>query len=177
MKAQGKVPSIRSSIWSSTTERASRLGSSWRFDLLVRKGLYILWILSSAFVAAIVLCSCSFSADYRDAVNATNIFHRLMDGGEYAAIYDAASQGLQPSLSRDTFIGFLTRVNRKMGKCGEATVALGGYEGGTSGTFVKITSSRVCANGTLGEQFVWRMVEGKATLFHYHAENPLLLTD
>jgi hypothetical protein len=135
-----------------------------------------LWIRSIPF-AAIALCSCSFSTDYRDAVNATNIFHHRMDRGEYAAIYDTASKGFHTGGSRDTFIGFLTRINRKMGKCGEATIALGGYKGGTSGTFVTLTSWRVCSNGTLGEQFVWQMNGGEATLFHYDAENPLLLTD
>jgi hypothetical protein len=136
-----------------------------------------LWIRSSLFVAAIALCSCSFSADYGDAVNATNIFHRLMDGGEYAAIYDTASKGFQATGTRDTYIGFFTRINRKMGKCGDATVAFGGFNASSSGTFVTVTSSRVCANGTLGEQFVWQMVGGKATLLEYNANSPLLLTD
>ena len=100
-----------------------------------------------------------------------------MDGGEYAAIYDTASKGFQTGVTRDNFIGFLTRINRKMGKCGEATVALGGYHTGTSGTFVTVTSSRVCANGNLGERFVWQMIGGKAILSRYTASSPLLLTD
>lgn len=100
-----------------------------------------------------------------------------MDGGEYAAIYDTASKGFQATGTRDTYIGFFTRINRKMGKCGDATVAFGGFNASSSGTFVTVTSSRVCANGTLGEQFVWQMVGGKATLLEYNANSPLLLTD
>ena len=100
-----------------------------------------------------------------------------MDGGDYAAIYDNAAKDFQASGTRDNLIGFFTRVNRKMGKCGDATVSFGGYQATTSGTFVTTTSSRMCANETLSEQFVWLMVDGKAILLKYNASNPLLLTD
>src|ERR1044071_5241966 len=76
-----------------------------------------------------------------------------------------------------TLSDFFTRVNRKMGKCGEGSVAFGGYQATTSGTFVTTTSSRMCANGTLSEQFTWLMIRGKAMLLKYNANNPLLLTD
>jgi hypothetical protein len=139
--------------------------------------LLTMWIRSTPFVLAVALCGCSFSANYGDAKNATAVFHRLMDGGEYAAIYGTATKGFQVSGTRDNLIGFLARVNRKMGKCGDATVAFGGYQATTSGTFVTITSSRVCASGTLGEQFVWLMAGGSVKLFGYNANNPLLLVD
>jgi len=100
-----------------------------------------------------------------------------MDGGKYAAIYDTASKGFRATGTRDTYIGFFTRISRKMGKCGGATVAFGGYNAGTSGTFVTVTSSRMCANGTLGERFVWQMIGGEATLASYSAGSPLLMTD
>jgi hypothetical protein len=129
------------------------------------------------FITAILLSGCSFSADYGDAKNATEVFHRMMDQGEYAAIYDAAAKGFQASTTRENLIGFFRRVNRKMGKCGEAPVTFGGYQATTSGTFVTVKSSRTCANGSLSEEFVWLMVGGRATLLRYNANNPLLLTD
>jgi len=92
-------------------------------------------------------------------------------------LYDTSAKGFQASGTRDNLIGFFTRVNRKMGKCGQSPVAFGGYQATTSGTFVTVTSSRVCANGTVDEKFVWLMIGGKATLLGYNANNPLLLTD
>jgi hypothetical protein len=136
-----------------------------------------MWIRCSPFVAAITLFGCSFSADYGDAKNATEIFHHLVDGGEYVAIYDSSAKGFQESATRENVVGFFKRVNRKMGKCGAAPAAFSGYQATTSGTFVTTTSSRACANGTLSEQFIWLMVGGKATLLKYNANNPLLLTD
>jgi hypothetical protein len=84
-----------------------------------------MWIRCSPIIAIITLFGCSFSADYGDAKNATEVFH-------------------------------------------QAT---------TSGTFVTMTSSRVCANGILSERFTWLMIGGKATLLGYNANSPLLLTD
>jgi len=110
-------------------------------------------------------------------MNATAAFHRSVDSGEYGAIYDAAAKGLQATAPRDNLIAFLTRVNRKMGKCGEAKVVFGGYQATPSGTFVTVTSSRVCVNGKLDEQFVWLANGGKVALLKYNANNPLLLTD
>jgi len=100
-----------------------------------------------------------------------------MDRGEYAAIYDNAAKGFQASGTRENLVGFLKRVNRKMGKCGDGPVTFGGYQATTSGNYVTMTSSRMCANGKLSEEFLWLMVEGKATLLRYNANNPLLLTD
>lgn len=139
--------------------------------------LHSMWTRHGVFIAAIALAGCSFSADYGDAKKATEGFHSLMDQGEYGAIYDSAARGFQASSTRENLAGFLKRVNRKMGKCGEGQVTFGGYQATTSGTFVTVTSSRVCANGSLGEVFVWLMVDGKATLLRYNANNPLLLTD
>ena len=136
------------------------------------------WLRSIIVIISLVLCSCSASVDYRDAKNATDTFHHLFDSGQYAAIYSNASEGIQKGASRDQFLGFMSRVSRKMGKCAElSVVASARYQATTSGNFVIINSSRTCVNGKLDEQFAWQMIEGKATLFHYTVNSPLLLTD
>jgi hypothetical protein len=128
-------------------------------------------------ISVIGLCGCSVSARYSDAQKAIEVFHRLMDNSEYGAIYDNSAKGFQAAASRDVSIGFFSRINRKLGKCGTATTGFGGYQATTGGTYVTINSSRTCANGELDEQFVWLMVGDKATLLKYNANNPLLLTD
>jgi hypothetical protein len=75
-----------------------------------------MWSRYSVFIAAIMLSDCSFSTDYGDSKNATEVFHRMMDQGEYGAIYDAAARGFQASTTRENLVGFFKRVNRKMGK-------------------------------------------------------------
>lgn len=136
-----------------------------------------MWIRSGLVFVAVVLCGCSISANYNDAKTAVDVFHHLMDAGDYATIYVNSAKGFQDAGTRDVVFGFFARVNRKMGKCGVATVSFGGYQATTSGTFVTTADSRVCDNGTLSEQFSWLMVDGKAKLLKYNADSPLLLTD
>ena len=138
----------------------------------------IMWLRFIAVIAALALHSCSPSVNYGDAKNATNTFHHLFDSGQYAAIYGRATEGFQKSASRDQFIGFLSRINRKMGRCGEVfIVEPGGYRSRGSDTFVITTSTGTCINGKFDERFVWQMIEGKAVLFEYSANSPLFLTD
>src|SRR5579863_2796494 len=136
-----------------------------------------MWIRSSLVFVTVVLCGCSISANYGDAKMAVDVFHHLIDADDYAAIYNNSAKGFQNAGARDLLLGFFARVNRKLGKCGVATVNFGGYQATTSGTFVTTTDSRVCDNGTLSEQFTWLMVDGKAKLLRYNADSPLLLTD
>ena len=110
-------------------------------------------------------------------MNATAAFHHSVDSGEYGATYDATAKAFRDASPRDTTIAFLTRINRKMGKCGDAKVVFGGYQATPTGTFITLNSSRVCANGTLGERFVWLVSGGKVALLRYNASSPLLLTD
>jgi hypothetical protein len=127
--------------------------------------------------AVVFSSGCSVKPDYRAATDACGLFHRQVDRGEYGPIYDNAVPAFQASLDRERLVAFLGRIARKMGKCDEATLGFAGYQFTTSGTFVTTTARRVCANGSLSEQFVWLMVGSKAKLVKYNANSPLLLTD
>lgn len=133
----------------------------------------IRWLLCAI---SFVLCGCSASSNFKAARAATEEFHRRMDAGGYGPIYDNSDERFH-TVSRDALIGFLTRVNRKMGTCGEAKLSFGGYQVNPSGTFVTVNASRSCANGTLAERFVWAQKPDGSWLVGYNASNPLLLTD
>jgi hypothetical protein len=128
-------------------------------------------------VAVVLLIGCSAPQDFGAAKAATENFHRQADAAKYGEIYDASTKAMQKTLTRDQNIGFLTRISRKMGKCGETPVTFGGYQKTPSGTFITMRSSRSCENGKLEEQFVWVMIDGVPKLQGYNANNPLLLTD
>ncbi len=128
-------------------------------------------------VILLVLCGCSAKADYQAAKAASDNFHQQMSAANYATIVDGASADFRSSAPRETLIGFLQRVNRKMGACGEAVQQGLNVNYNTAGNFVSLNYSRKCANGELGEQFTWRIESGKAALVRYHANSPVLLTD
>ena len=128
-------------------------------------------------LGAAALAGCSVKANFGSAKEACDRFHEQVDAGQYGAVYESTSRGFQASTDRERLVGFLGRVGRKMGKCGQATVTFGGYQATTSGTFVTTTAARTCANGRLSERFMWVMDGGKAKLLRYNADSPLLLTD
>jgi len=100
-----------------------------------------------------------------------------MDSGDYATIYDTSTRGFKAAVSRDVWIAFLTRINRKMGSCEAAPATFGGMQVSTTGTFVTTVSSRRCKNGKLNERFVWLVVGDSVGLLKYNGSSPLLLTD
>jgi hypothetical protein len=117
------------------------------------------------------------SADNGKTRDAVAAFHRLVDQGDYGAIYDAASVTFKASGSRDQAIGFFSRVNRKMGACQDLSLSIVGYQINGGGTFITAHSARKCANGTLGEQFVWQLINRGPVLIRYTVDNPRLLAD
>ena len=117
------------------------------------------------------------SADNAKTRDAIATFHRLVNQGDYGAIYDAASVTFKASGSRDQTIGFFSRINRKMGACQDLSLSVVGYQVNGGGTFVTANSTRRCANGTLGEQFIWQVINREPVLIRYNADNPRLLTD
>lgn len=133
-----------------------------------------MWIRAVAFIALIALCGCSSSSQ---AKSATDIFHQMMDRGEYAAIYDNATPDFRASVGRDVLIAFLTRVHRKMGSCQQSPASVVGMTVNTNGSFVTTVSNRTCETGTLAEQFGWRVIGSSAVLLSYNANSPELLTD
>ncbi|HYL94140.1 MAG TPA: hypothetical protein VEW69_13395 [Alphaproteobacteria bacterium] len=124
-----------------------------------------------------MFAGCSATAKIEDARKASETFHQNMSSGNYDVIYDSATKEFKAAGTRDQLVGFLKRVNRKMGTCTETTPGGWNINATTSGTFVTLGYTRNCANGKLEEQFIWKMENGKPMLQRYNANNPTLLTD
>jgi hypothetical protein len=88
----------------------------------------------------LVLAGCAASADCDAARTACQDFHRRIDGAEFASIYEAGAANFKTSATEEQVIGFLARINRKLGTCAEASIGLAGFQMTTSGTFVTTTS-------------------------------------
>jgi hypothetical protein len=130
-----------------------------------------------AVLIAFVLCGCSASANVDIAKKATDAFHQQMSAESYDAIYESTNNAFRSSGSREQINGFLKRVNRKMGACGDSTLNGWNFNFNTAGNFVSLNYTRKCASGDLREQFVWQIANGKASLQQYVANHPSLLTD
>jgi hypothetical protein len=128
-------------------------------------------------LAVLALSGCSTQKDFQEAERASDEFHLQMARGNYGGIYDATGAPFKAATSRDLLIGMLQRVNRKLGACGSAERQGFNVNYNTGGSFVTMAYTRKCANGPLEESFTWRIESGKAVLYGYHANSPVLATD
>lgn len=128
--------------------------------------------------AALVLGGCLNKTDTKAADEATTRFHQQVAARQYEAIYDAAAPDLRGATSRDIFIGYMTRIDRKLGACQPAKPRMDWHINVTSaGAFRTQGYSRVCANGPLQEQVTLVIRGGVAKLAGYSVNSQLLLTD
>lgn len=130
-----------------------------------------------AALIGLALCGCSTQKDFQEAERATDDFHLQAAKGNYAGIYDASSATFKAAASRDMLTGMMQRINRKLGPCAAPERQGFNVNYNTGGTFVVLNYTRKCANGPLEENFTWRVENGKAVLYGYHANSPLLATD
>jgi hypothetical protein len=121
------------------------------------------------------LAACSVSADTRQAEEAIQRFHELMDAGQSAAIYDAAAEDLKAASTQTDFVAFLDAVHRKMGLSKSSSQKGWNVNYGTSGKFITLNYETVYAEGQASEQFLYRITDGKALLAGYHVNSNVLI--
>jgi len=127
---------------------------------------------------ALAVSGCGSSKDGPLADAAQSTFYQQLAAKNYQAIYDAASPELKQGIAGPTFIGFLQRVDRKMGVCqSPVKTANWRFNYTTNGYYQDQGYTRVCANGTLTETVSIVVRNGQAQLFGFHTDNPLLMTD
>jgi len=116
--------------------------------------------------------------DIQAAMSASKVFYDRMSAEQYATIYDVSADVLKAATSRDVFIGFLKRVNLKVGSCSEPKLVLTTAGKDDERPFVEFRFTRNCATvGEIQEKLSWSIVDGKPLLRSYYVFNAALLTD
>ncbi len=129
----------------------------------------------AAVLVGLALCGCSSQEKFQEAERATDDFYLQMAKGNYGGIYDATGAPFKEVTSRNEMIALLQMVNTKMGVCGDAERLGFNVNFVSGGAFVAMQYKRKCANGPLQENFNWRVGDGKAVLYAYRANSPLLV--
>jgi hypothetical protein len=129
----------------------------------------------AAILIGLALCGCSSQQKFQEAERATDDFYLQMAKGNYGGIYDATGDPFKAVTSRNEMIALLQMVSSKMGVCGDAERLGFKVNYLTSGTFVAMQYKRKCANGPVQENFNWRVEDGKAVMYAYRANSPLLV--
>lgn len=126
---------------------------------------------------AVIFYALSLTRQREDAERATEEFHRHFSAGQDDAIYDAADPAYKGSLSRESNRSFLSRIRRKMGDCRDSQATRWFVNSTTNGTFVTLRYAVKCSSGDLQEEFVWRILRGRAVLVRYKVDGAALLVD
>ena len=131
------------------------------------------WVMT--ILAALSLAGCSAIDDTKAAETGVTAFHRAMDAGQFAAIYDASGPEMKSSLSRDDFVKMLTAMHGKLGayRSGKTTNWNVNYNAG--GHMVTLNREAQFERGPGTEEFVFRVEGDKATLLGWHVNSNALI--
>lgn len=125
--------------------------------------------------AAIFVAGCTTSVDTRVAERAVDTFHEMLNAGQFELIYAAGSDDLKRVAKREDFVALLDAVHRKLGVTKSWSKRGWSVNYHTSGTFVTLSYSTIFDEGDAGEQFVYRLQDGKALLVGYHINSTALI--
>ncbi|HEX5182562.1 MAG TPA: hypothetical protein VFW19_05345 [Allosphingosinicella sp.] len=126
--------------------------------------------------AAALVASCSAGKDMAAAGQAATHFHRMLDAGQYEAIYDASTPELKASTPKAGFVRFLDAVHRKLGAVKEAKQVGWGVNYNNGFGTVTLNYQTQFASGSGTEQFVYRTGATPA-LLGYHINSTDLVVN
>lgn len=126
--------------------------------------------------AALSLAACSAGANTKAAEEGVVSFHKTMDAGQHATIYDASSTDMKSAISRDDFIKLLNGLHSKLGAFKSGKTINWNVNVGTGGTYVTLNRETQFERGPGTEEFIFRIEDGRAVLAGYHVNSMLLAT-
>jgi hypothetical protein len=124
---------------------------------------------------ALALMGCSASTDTAVAEAGVPKFHKLLDAGNFAEIYEQSSDNLKKVSKQNDFVVLLDAVHRKLGITKSSEKQGWNISYHTSGTFVTLTYKTVYSEGEAAEQFVFVMQGKAAMLAGYHINSNALI--
>jgi hypothetical protein len=147
--------------------------ASWRRPKIRRPRAMI------ASIAAMLLTGgCLAKVDKAKFGQATDHLFGQIAAKQYAAVYDEAAPEYRTHISRDISIGFMQRIDRRLGACQTPVkTAIWRVRSTTRGYFWTQGYRATCANGSLALRVTMVLRNGEVRLAGYFANSPLLLTD
>ncbi|MCL6741946.1 DUF4019 domain-containing protein [Sphingomonas sp. RB56-2] len=127
-------------------------------------------------VGALALTACSAGADTKTAEVGVANFHRDVDAGKIAQIYDTSAPEMKSSITRDEFVKLLTVMRTKLGPYKSGKTTAWNINVGTGGHLVTLNREVQFERGPGTEEFVFRVEGGKAVLVGWHVYSNVLIT-
>jgi hypothetical protein len=120
--------------------------------------------------------SCGVQKGKEAAEKAVEKFHNQLNAGQYHQIYTESDEGFRKGVTEETTTALFDAVRRKLGTVQQAKTTGWHVNANTGGTFVTLSYTVDFSEGKAVEQFVYKVSDGKALLFNYNINSPLLIT-
>ena len=127
-------------------------------------------------MSALALCACNPAADTRAAEDGVVAFHRAMDRGQFAAIYQGSAPDMKSSASEDDLIKLFSALRTKLGNYKSGKTVSWNDNSNTSGHYVTLVREAEFEHGSGKEEFVFRIEGKRAVLAGYHISSNALIT-
>lgn len=137
-------------------------------------------MLRKLFAVATLACAlgaCSLAADTAASEQAVDKFHRMLDAGQFDAIYDQSSKDMKKAVSREDLDKFLAAVHRKLGNVRSATRGSISTFASLQGTRITIGYRTIYDNGQADETFSFSLDGDKPILSGYHINSTALVVN
>jgi hypothetical protein len=129
-------------------------------------------------LALLLAGGCLNQADSQKMLAAEGHFFAEVRAKQFGQIYDESAPEFQAAATKDVFVGFMQRIDRKLGDCQQPVKRMDWHANATtSGYFMSQGFSSTCANGKLEQTLSMVMRNGTVKVLGYNAASPLLLTD
>jgi hypothetical protein len=103
------------------------------------------------------------------------VFREQYDAGIFGDMYDAGSDDLRATATRDVFMTTMASLRTRLGSMRETKRTGFNARVGSDGTFVVLEYVTEFENGTATEGFTWEISEGRARLLGYNVDAKALL--
>ena len=124
---------------------------------------------------ALALVGCGIAESVGAAEKAVVVFHEQYNAGSFGEMYDAGSDDLRATETRDDFMTTMASLRTKLGSMGESRRTGFNARVGSDGTFVEVEHVTEFENGTGTEEFTWEISGGRARLLGYSVDARALL--
>lgn len=138
---------------------------------------WILLALAMALVFFIWQCGSAFKAAMSESDGSVAEFHRALNAGDFARIYEEAHPDFKKSTQQAELEKLLEAIHRKLGEAGKSDRQNLVMNATTSGRFVTGVYSTQYAAEKATETFVWKADGKKLRLFNYTMNARALITD
>jgi len=123
------------------------------------------------------MIGCSTGEQLAAAERGVASFRRLVELGQFAEVYSNGSEELRRAGSEVDMAKVLAGLSAKLGKVKSSEKNGTNINFHTSGTFVTLGFKTEFEKGAGAEQFVFRVIDGKALLISYNVNSLALLTN